>query len=97
MGTSLTGKFHSREDADSVVERLVQEHRIERADIFVSAVGSENSAGDERSGSDTSAGDPSPQDREDAPLSGAIEVSVDISDADAIERVKSTFAEFGAT
>ena len=50
MGTNVTGKFHSREDADAVVERLVQEYGVNRADIFVAAAGTENSAGDERSG-----------------------------------------------
>lgn len=96
MGTSVTGKFRSREDADSVIERLVQEHGIERADIFVAPAGPENSVGDELSGADRSAGAPSPQDRDDAPLTGAVEISVDINDAEDIGRVRATFAEFGA-
>jgi hypothetical protein len=33
MGTNVTGKFNSREDADAVVERLVQEYGVNRADI----------------------------------------------------------------
>lgn len=97
MGTNVTGKFHSREEVDSVVERLVQEYGIDRADIFVSAVGSENSAGDEVSGSDSGGGEPSSGDRDDAPLTGALEVSVDINDAEDVDRVRQTFAEFSGT
>lgn len=96
MGTNITGNFHSREQADSVVERLVQEHGIDRADIFVSTPGPENSAGDEPSGADFGGGEPSPGDRDDAPLNGAVEVSVDINDADDVERVRAAFAEFSA-
>lgn len=95
MGTNVKGKFHTREDAESVVERLVQEHGIERADIFVSAVGSQNSAGDELSGADQRAGEPSEGERGDAPLTGAVEVSVDINDDEKVERVRAVFAEFG--
>jgi hypothetical protein len=97
MGTNVTGKFHSREDADAVVERLVQEYGVNRADIFVAAAGTENSAGDEPSGADFAGGEPSPGDRDDAPLSGAVEVSVDINDADSVDRVRATFAEFSGT
>lgn len=97
MGTTMKGRFRSREDAESVVERLVQEHGIERTDIFVSAAGSENTVGDELSGADTRAAAPSPQERDDAPLKGAVEVSVDINDAANVERVRTTFAEFGGT
>lgn len=96
MGTNVTGKFHSREEADLVVERLVQEYGIDRADIFVSALGSENSAGDEPSGADLGGGEPSPGDRDDAPVTGAIEVSVDVNDAQDVERVQRTFAEFAS-
>jgi hypothetical protein len=94
MGTTIKGTFHSREDAETVVERLVQEYGIDRADIFISAVGSENSVGDEQSGADLAAGEPSPGNRDDTPLSGVVEVSVDINDAEHVEHVRQTFAEF---
>lgn len=97
MGMNIKGKFHSREEADTVIERLVQEHGIDRDDIFVSALGSENSAGDKVSGSDLGSGEPIPGDRDDAPLNGIIEVSVDIDAAEDVERVRQTFAEFNDT
>lgn len=94
MGTTITGRFDSREQADSVVEHLVQEHRIDRADVFVSAAGPQNSAGDEQSGADFGGGEPSPGDRDDAPLRGAVEVSVDVNDADKVDAVRATFSQF---
>ncbi len=96
MGTTLKGNFETRREAEMTVERLVQEFRIERTDIFVFAEGSENSAGEEKAGSDTEAGSPSPDDRNDASLKGRITVSVDIDDDDHAAKVRSAFAEFGA-
>ncbi|MGJ3627298.1 hypothetical protein AB5I41_10725 [Sphingomonas sp. MMS24-JH45] len=39
------------------IERLVQEHGVERADIFIAADGDENSAGEERQAADGDAGE----------------------------------------
>jgi len=69
---------------------------IDRRPGFVAAEGSENSAGEEKAGSDTEAGSPSPNDRDDASLKGRITVSVDIDDDDHAAKVRSAFAEFGA-
>ena len=96
MGTTLKGNFETRREAEMTVERLVQEFGIERTDIFVFAEGSENSAGEEKAGSDTEAGSPSPDDRNDAVLEGRITVSIDIEDDDQAMKVRSAFAEFGA-
>ncbi len=96
MGTTLKGNFDTRREADMTIERLVQEFGIERTDIFVFAEGSENSAGEEKAGSDTEAGSPSPDDRDDAALKGSITVSVDIENDDEAAEVRSAFAEFGA-
>lgn len=95
MSTNVTGRFNSRQEAETVVERLVQEHGFDRTDIFIAAVGTDNTAGNESSGPDLVGHEPSPGDRGDAPLSGSIEVSVVLSDAEDAERVRSTFAEFG--
>ncbi|WP_238995749.1 hypothetical protein [Sphingomonas solaris] len=78
------------------VERLVQEYKIERTDIFIAAEGDDNSAGEERAGSDTEAGAPTPPDRDDAALNGGIIVSVDIEDEAMANNVRASFDEFGA-
>ena len=96
MGTTLKASFDTRREAEMTIERLVQEFGIERTDIFAAAEGSENSAGEQNAGSDTEAGSPSRDDRDDASLKGRITVSVDIDDDDHAAKVRSAFAEFGA-
>ena len=96
MSTTLKASFETRREAEMTIERLVQEYGIERTDIFVTTEGDENSAGEEQAGSDTEAGGPSPEDRDDAPLTGRISLSVDIEDDDRASEVRSAFEEFGA-
>ncbi|RZM37638.1 MAG: hypothetical protein EOP67_00220 [Sphingomonas sp.] len=79
------------------VERLVQEHGIERTDIFITTDGSENSVGREEAGSDTAGTAPTPGSRDDAALEGRIIVSVDIDDETRAAEVKAAFAEFDAS
>ena len=78
------------------VERLVQEQGVERSDIFISAAGDENTAGEQPAGSDVEAGAPSPESRDDTALNGRISVSVDIQDDDRAADVRAAFAEFDA-
>ena len=94
MGTTLKANFETRREAEMVVERLVQEHGIERSDIFVSASGSANTAGTEEAGSDTAAGEPTRESRTDAALNGVIEVSVDLEDESEALTVRNAFDEF---
>lgn len=96
MSTTLTAQFATRREAEMTVERLVQEHGIERTDIFVGAAGTENTAGEEVAGSDAKANEPSVEKRHDAALSGAIEVSVDIEDNARAATIREAFAEFSA-
>jgi hypothetical protein len=96
MSTSLTAKFDTRREAEMTVERLVQQFKIERTDVFIAADGNENTVGVEEAGSDTEAGKPSPEDRDDAPLAGRIVVSVDIENDDLASEVRLAFAEFDA-
>jgi hypothetical protein len=97
MGITLTAKFDTRREAEMTVERLVQEHGIERTDIFIAAEGDDNSAGIEQAGSDGKAGSPSPERRDDSELAGRIVVSVDIEDDTVASEVRSSFAEFDAS
>lgn len=94
--TTLTASFVTRREAEMTVERLVQEHGIERADIFIAAAGDENTVGTEQAGSDEEAGDPSPDARRDSPLHGVVTVSVDIADGAIVRKVRDAFSEFDA-
>lgn len=78
------------------VERLVQEHGIDRADIVIAPVGDANTAGEQAAGSDRHTAAPSTGDRQDAKLTGPIEVSVDIEDVATAGTIRNAFAEFGA-
>ena len=68
--------YATREQADLAVERLVQEHGVERAAIFVEPVKDENSSGTRISGGDAPSVEPGARGREDAPLHGAIRLTV---------------------
>ncbi len=96
MSMTLTARFETRREAEMAVERLVQEQGVERSDIFISAEGDENTAGEEQAGSDSQAGEPSPERRDDAALNGRILVSVDIEDDDRAAVVRAAFKEFDA-
>lgn len=96
MATTLKANFETRREAEMVIERMVQEHRLDRSDIFVAAEGPANTAGVKVSGSDTGAGEPTPPDREDAALNGVITVSVDINDDAHAAEVRAAFQEFNA-
>ncbi|MFS0738770.1 hypothetical protein ABC347_17120 [Sphingomonas sp. 1P06PA] len=96
MGKTLNASFETRREAEMTVERLVQEHEIDRADIFIAAAGDENTAGELQVASDTEAGEPSPASRDDAPLNGQVTVSVDIEDEAKVAKVREAFGEFEA-
>lgn len=96
MSTTLTATFETRREAEMLVERLVQEHGVERTAVFIVADGDENSAGEQQAGADENAGEPSPEPRGDAPLHGAVSVSVDIEDDAKAAKVREAFAEFNA-
>ncbi|WP_105435853.1 hypothetical protein [Neorhizobium tomejilense] len=73
---TIVATFETREAADLAVEHLVQKFGVGRTEVFVTASGSENSSGKTRSGSD--APSVNEEGRDDAQLSGEIEVSADI-------------------
>jgi hypothetical protein len=94
VATRLTAQFETRRQAEMTVERLVQEYRIDRKVIQVTAAGDANSAGVARAGSDTAAGAPSEPPRDDAALAGAVQVQVDLADEAAAADVRRAFSEF---
>lgn len=94
MGTTTAGFFKTRRDAEWAVERLVQEHKIARTDIFIEPEGDANTAGTVASGADAESGHPGVE-KEGAPkLAGRIKVSVDLNSGGA-DVVRAAFAEFG--
>ncbi|WBH15059.1 hypothetical protein [Sphingomonas radiodurans] len=96
MTVTLSATFDTRREAEMTIERLVQQFDLDRAAIAVSAAGNENSVGEEQAGSDTRSDEPTPESRDDAPLNGAIAVSVALADADSASEVRAAFAEFHA-
>ncbi len=96
MTVLLSATFDTRRDAEMTVERLVQQFELDRAAVFITTEGDRNSVGEEPAGSDTEAGAPSADDRGDAPLNGAIVVTVEVADEETAEAVRDAFGEFEA-
>ncbi|TDK31731.1 hypothetical protein E2F50_18840 [Rhizobium deserti] len=91
---TIKGTFATRAAADQAIEHLTQEYGLNRADIFVQAVGSANTSGTQPNGSDA------PSVRDDAPrtdgaLQGEIEVSADLS-SEKFSAAMQAFKEAGA-
>ena len=93
MSAKIEYSFSTRRDAELAVERLVQEHGFERTDIFIQPQGSDNSVGEEISGSDAAA--PLEEERDDAPLETPILVSIDLNDDSRTSLVNDVFSEVG--
>lgn len=85
---TVSALFDTREAADYAIEHLVQQHGIDRADIFAEPQGAGNSAGNRPSGSDRKG------DVDGAALNGALKLSVDIA-GDKVATVQDTFREYG--
>ncbi len=96
MERTIVANFDTRRDAETAVEHLVQEHGIERADIFVRAPGTTNTAGTRPAGADVESGHPGVARRGEPELAGPIEVSVEC-DAGQTKVVRSTLEKAGAT
>jgi hypothetical protein len=96
MEQTVVAHFETRRAAEIAVEHLVQEHGIDRSDIFIRAPGSANTSGTRAAGADVESGHPGVEKRGDPELSGPIEVSVDCHDGRE-SVVKSVLQEAGAT
>lgn len=92
---AVSGSFATRRDAEMAVERLVQEHGIDRDDIFIVSAAAENSAGVRKEGADAERAPlGAPRDSQPA-LTGPIAVTAKIEDAE-VDMVCASFKEFGA-
>lgn len=91
----LTAVFRTRSEADLAIEHLAQEYGIDPAFIYVEPVDEENSAGMVPNGGDHACGSPSHADRPDAPLHGAIQLTVPVEHED-LPVLTSALMETGA-
>lgn len=84
MHDGLAALYSTREQADLAIEHLVQQHGVERSAIFVEPVDEANTAGAAISGGDAPSGDAGSHSRTDAPLGGAIRLTVASSEHEQI-------------
>lgn len=97
MSQTIKSNFATRRDAELAIEHLVQEHGVERTDIFVAPLGGQNSAGEAAPGSDLPSASPGEEDRTEGALNGRIEVSVDLRDDDQASAVRAVFQDLGGS
>ncbi len=95
MDKTITANFDTRREAETAVEHLVQEHGINRADIFVGAAGKANTAGVRAAGADVESGHPGVEKHGKPELAGPVEVSVDCK-GEKSATVKSALEKAGA-
>lgn len=96
MEKTVTASFDTRRDAETAVEHLVQEHGVDRSDIFIRASGKANTAGVRPAGADVESGHPGVEKHGTPKLSGSVEVSVDCH-GDKSTVVTSVLEKAGAT
>nr|MBA4769302.1 hypothetical protein [Sphingobium sp.] len=95
MSQTVEKRFITRADAEHAVELLVQQHGVERTDIFIAADGSENSVGEQASGGDAAV--PLERERDDAALHSPVLLSVDVNDEGRVALVQRALDEAGAS
>lgn len=93
MPDTITGTFDTRREAEMAVERLVQEHGLDRSRVRTFAAGEENTSGTVVSGAD--AADAAAGERPDGVRRGRIAVVVEAG-KDRRELVMDAFRECGA-
>lgn len=94
MTHTITGLFTTRREAEMAVERLVQEHGLDRSRIRAHAAGEENSSGTVVSGADASAA--AEGDRPEGVRHGRIMVSAEVEKGEH-KRATEALRECGAT
>lgn len=94
MENTVVARFDTRRGAELAVEHLVQEHGIDRSDIFIRAPGTANTTGTRRAGADVESGHPGVEKDGEPQLGDPIEVSVDCH-GDSVSLVRSVLKEAG--
>jgi hypothetical protein len=95
MERTVSGQFSSRRDAELAVEHVVQEHGIDRDDVFIQPMGGANSAGSRAAGSDVQNGHLGAKTGANPALNGAVEVSVDCHEVTKARAVRVAFEQAG--
>jgi len=95
MEQTVVATFENRREAELAVEHLIQEHGIQRTDVFLQARGGANTAGVKAAGADVESGHPGVAKRGSPKLDGEIELSVDCH-GDQSDMVLKTLKETGA-
>jgi hypothetical protein len=91
----LLAGTQTREQSDLAMEHLVQRHGADRSMIFVKSVGEQNTSGSQISGGDAAFGAAGGRVRGDAPLNGAIRLTVGSTDHDTA-MLRQTVSDAGA-
>jgi hypothetical protein len=97
LDTSISGRRVVRELSDLIAERGAPRMIPSDSETELTSNAVLAWSGDAGVGSDTEAGGPSPEDRDDAQLAGRVIVSVDVEDDNLAGEVRSAFAEFEAS
>ncbi|MBI0537689.1 hypothetical protein D9599_19190 [Roseomonas sp. KE2513] len=94
MSQVITGFFNTRREAEMTVERLVQDHGLDRNSVQAMAEGEENSSGTEVSGAD--AADAAAGEQPEGVRRGRIVVRAEVGD-ELLEVAMASFRECNAT
>ena len=74
MARTIVANFATRRDVETAVEHLVQEHKINRADIFIRSPGEANTTGTKPAGADVESGHPGVSKRDSPNFPGPLKV-----------------------
>ena len=96
MDRTIVACFDTRRDAETAVEHLVQEHEVDRSDVFIRSAVAAKTAGVRPARADVESGHAGVEAHGKPKLSGPIEVSVDCH-GDTWKVVKSALEKAGAT
>jgi hypothetical protein len=95
MSQTIERRFATRTEAENAVELLVQQHGVERSDIFIAADGPDNSVGEQPSGGDAPA--PLEGERDDGALVAPVLLSIDVNDDGKVELIEAVLRDAGAS
>ena len=96
MGRVVVGTFPTREQAEQVVEHLVQQHGVDPKAVSVTAAEDANTAGDAFDIVEAERGGPDPQKKNATALRGSIRIAADVAQDDLAGIVEQTFRSYGA-
>ena len=96
MTHTITGLFKTRREAEMAVERMVQEHGLDRSGIEITSATAENTTGTKPAGGDLEDGEEKTATVGSPALAGEVQVSASVNAAQAAV-VAESFTSNGAT